>query len=377
MFHPRFQTTIRMLNSLLEIQRSSVIVEQLPMPVDILEQLQKEAKETTVLLSTRIEGNELDDDKKRAVFYKHSDIEKEQEVYNLMKALEFLDDAESRELPITEEWVKKLHAIIKISRGGRPRLSEYREQQVVVGRRNEAGFYMAPEPSDVPVLMEDYVAWLNSPETHKLPAPIRAGIAMWQFLTIHPYMDGNGRTARMIATYILRRGQFGLKKIFVLEKFYDRNLSDYYQALQMGLPHNYYFGRHDADVTQWLEYFMEGLAEVFTQAAEIVQEKNKELLHVEPEPIRRLDMDQRKVYRQLIFKQEEVSVSEIMTLLDMRDRTAREKVKQWIASGFLQPRDPNAQRVRTVILTETYEELAKEIRENPKQHSYMLTKGEA
>jgi len=376
MFQPKFSTTVKMINKLLEIQRSSVVIDQLPLPADILQQLQKEAKETTVLLSTRMEGNDLDVEQKRKVLYQSSQVDAEQEVYNLMKAIEFLEDSELRSLPITEEWIKKLHAIIRISHGRRPRLSEYRTEQNRVGYRNQAGFYMPPEYADVPVLMEDFVAWLNSPETHELPAPIRAGIAMWQFLTIHPYMDGNGRTARMIATYILRRGNFGLKGLFVLENFYDRNLNEYYKALQMGLSHNYYFGRHDADLTVWLDYFLEGLAEVYTQAAEIVREKNSELLRVEPELIRQLDIQQRQLFRQLVFRQEEISTTEIMMLLGMGDRTAREKVKQWIEVGFLQPKDPNALRIRTVILSKEYRELAGQIREKPEHYSYLLSKGD-
>ncbi|BBH23802.1 hypothetical protein Back11_51470 [Paenibacillus baekrokdamisoli] len=374
MFNPKLTNTFNMINKLLEIQRASVIIDQLPLPVDILEQLQKEAKETTVLLSTRMEGNDLDDDKKRKALYRSSDLDKEQEVYNLMKAIEFLDDSERRRLPITEEWIKKLHAIIRISHGRRPRLSDYRLEQNKVGNRNQSGFYMPPEYTDVPVLMEDYVAWLNSPETHELPAPIRAGVAMWQFLTIHPYMDGNGRTARMIATYILRRGQFGLKGLFVLENFYDRNLNEYYKALQMGLSHNYYYGRHDADLTVWLDYFLNGLVEVYTHAAQIVQEKNAEMLRVEPELIRQLDIQQRQLFRQLVFKQDEITITEIMMLLSIGDRTAREKLKQWIEIGFLKPKDPNALRIRTVILSQWYEALGDEIRENPEQYSYLLLK---
>ncbi len=374
MFQPKFTNTMRMINRLLEIQQSSVIISQLPLPVDILEQLQKEAKETTVLLSTRMEGNELEDDKKRKVLYQNSDIDAEQEVYNLMKAIEFLEDSEKRNLPITEEWIKKLHAIIRISHGRRPRLSEYRTEQNRVGNRNQSGFYMPPEYTDVPILMEDFVAWINSTNTHELPAPIQAGIAMWQFLTIHPYMDGNGRTARMIATYILRRGGFGLKGLFVLENFYDRNLGDYYKALQMGLSHNYYFGRHDADLTIWLEYFLSGLAEVYTQAATIVQEKNLELLRVEPELIRKLDIQQRQLFRQLVFRQNEITKREITILLGVGDRTTTEKAKQWVENDFLQPKDPNAQRVRSFILADQYEKLADQIRKNPEQYNYLLSK---
>lgn len=374
MLKPKYTVTQTILKKMLEIERSSVIVDQLPLPADILDELKKEAKETTVLLSTRMEGNNLDEETKRKALYKTSNNDKEQEVYNLMKATEFLEESEARELPITEEWIKKLHAIIRIVHGRRPRLSEYRMEQNKVGERNLSGFYLPPEYTDVSTLMEDLVAWINSPQTFEIPAPIKAGIAMWQLLTIHPYMDGNGRTSRMVATYILRRGGYGLKGLFVLENFYDRNLNEYYKALQMGLSHNYYYGRHDADITTWLEYFLNGLSEVYIEAAHIVQEKNSELLKVEPELIRKLDIQQRQVFRQLLFKQELISITELCILLKTGERTIREKVKRWIEEGFLVPKDPDAQRVRTVLFSQWYEELADEIRESPENYKYLLGK---
>lgn len=262
MFTPKYSITDNIARRLMKIQRASAVVDLLPLPASILDLLKKESMEKTVILSTKIEGNTLDEATKRKVLYQTSSDNEEQEVYNLMKALEYLDEAERRQLPVTEEFIKKLHAIIKISHGRRPRVSEYREEQNQLGSRSASGFYLPPEWKDVPVLMEDLVAWINSPETYSVPVPIKAGIFMWQFLTIHPYMDGNGRTARMITTYLLRRGGYGLKGLFVLENFYDRNLAEYYRRLQLGLHHNYYFGRNEAELTPWLEFFIEGLAEV-------------------------------------------------------------------------------------------------------------------
>lgn len=278
MFQPTFTITHKMKIHLQEIHRASVVVDQLPLPEKILKQLQKDAKETTVLLSTKIEGNNLNEGQKRKALYKSSEDKRELEIYNLMKAIKFLDKSEKIGLSITEQWIKELHAIIQKPNRGLPQHSEYRTEQIQVGRRNQAGFYLPPEYSEVSGLMEDLVAWLNSPKAKELVDPITAGIAMWQFLTIHPFIDGNGRTARLIATYLLHRGQFGLKRLFVLEKYYDRTISEYYEALQMGYSHNYYFGRHNADITRWLEYFLTGLAEVYSQAAHIVQEKYAELL---------------------------------------------------------------------------------------------------
>ncbi|MFP4974210.1 Fic family protein [Paenibacillus sp. CN-4] len=121
-----------------------------------------------------------------------------------MKALEYLDEAERRQLPVTEEFIKKIHAIVKIPHSRRPRVSEYREEQNQVGSRNAPRFYLLSEWKNVPVLMEDLVAWINSPETYSIPTPIKAGIFMWQFLNIHPYMNGNGRTGRILPSTPVR-----------------------------------------------------------------------------------------------------------------------------------------------------------------------------
>lgn len=355
------------------IERATAIVEKLPLPASILQDLMKEAREKTIILSTRMEGNTLDEDSMRAALYQQGNGHEEQEVFNLMKAAEFLDQSDERELPITEEWIKKLHAIIRVTPGRKPRLSEYREEQNMVGRRNQAGFYMPPEPQDVPMLMEDLVAWVNLPQSYEIPAPIKAGILMWQFLTIHPYMDGNGRTARMLATYVLRRSGYGLKGLFVLENFYDRRLNEYYKNLQMGLSHNYYLGRNKADLTPWLEYFVRGLAEVFEEAAIIVEEKNKELLQVEPELIRKLDPEQRLIFRYLIFEKDVITNAELGEILGISDRSLRERSRLWRENGFLVPKDPNAQRIRTHVLHTDYQALAGQIRSEPEKYQYLLS----
>ncbi|MEF3313440.1 Fic family protein [Paenibacillus sp. GYB004] len=370
MFTPKYSITDAIARRLMDIQRASVVVDLLPLPASILDLLKKESMEKTVILSTKIEGNTLDEATKRKVLYQTSNDNEEQEVYNLMKALEYLDEAEKRQVPVTEEFIKKLHAIIRISHGRRPRNSDYREEQNQAGSRNASGFYLPPEWKDVPVLMEVMVAWVNSPETYSVPVPIKAGIFMWQFLTIHPYMDGNGRTARMITTY--RRGGYGLKGLFVLENFYDRNLAEYYRRLQLGLHHNYYFGRNEADLTPWLEFFIDGLAEVYQEAAAIVTEKSTQMTKIEPDLIRKLDPQQRMVFAQLTFKQDTLTISEMRDLLRLSDRSIREKVSHWREEEFIEPRDQDAKRVRSVKLYIEYEKLAQDIRDAPDKFAHFL-----
>ncbi|KLU62322.1 Fic/DOC family protein [Peptococcaceae bacterium CEB3] len=372
MFNPRYTITNTMAKNLMQIQKSSALVESLPLPVSILETLRKQSREETVLLSTKIEGNTLDEKEKRDALYDSHASDDRQEVYNLMKAIEYLDESEERQLPVTEEFIKKLHAIIKvISHGRRPRFSEYRTEQNQVGKRNQSEWYLPPEPSDVPGLMEDLIAWINAPSTQEIPVPIRAGITMWQLLTIHPYMDGNGRTARMIATYLLRLGGFGLKGLFVLETFYDRNLREYYKNMQMGLHHNYYFGRNNCEITRWLEFFVSGLAEVFGEAARLVEEKSREYTAIEPKLIRDLDPNQRIVFSRLAFQHNSASTSDLRKWLNLSDRTIRDKVKKWISSGFIMAKE--GQRIRSVVLTPEYQALAEEIRLEPGKYRYLLS----
>lgn len=149
--------------------------------------------------------------------------------------------------------------------------------------------------------MEDLVAWANARATSDFPAPIVAGVFLHQFLTIHPYMDGNGKTGRILATYVLRRAGLGLKGLFVLEAYYGRHVNRYYRNLQMDLYHNYYFGRHDADLAPWNDFFVAGLAEVFREAEKLVTEKSREYLAAEPDLIRVLDPEQRLLFSQLAF----------------------------------------------------------------------------
>lgn len=374
-YQPKFTITTSMAQNMMTIQDAATLISQLPLPVHILDELKHESLVETVIYSTKIEGNFLEEKKKREAIKKAGDSKDEQEVYNLWRAMEYLEVCEKRKLPITEDLIKKLHAIIDvISSGRRPKLSQFRTQQNKIGEKGAGRIvYLPPEPQDVPSLMEDLVAWLNSPESASIPTPLKAGLFLYQFLTIHPYMDGNGRTGRALATHILRLGGLGLNGLFVLEKYYDRNLKGYYDNLQMGLHHNYYFGRNEADLTPWLEFFVAGLAEVFQDAAKIVKERSAEFLAVEPKLLRTLDVYQRPVFAQLAFKYNSLTTSDLRRLTGFADRTVRDKVKAWMEAGFIEPSDPNAQRIRAVKLTKKYQKLADEVAKEPERYKYLLT----
>jgi hypothetical protein len=110
--------------------------------------------------------------------------------------------------------------------------------------------------------MKALIAWLNhDQDTHPI---LKAGIAHFQFVTIHPFMDGNGRTARALATLILYREGYDLKRFYSLEAHYAQDLRGYYQALHQCQGTRYY-NQPQSDITSWLEYFIAGAAAEFAR----------------------------------------------------------------------------------------------------------------
>jgi Fic family protein len=157
----------------------------------------------------------------------------------------------------------------------RVKSTPYRDGQNVIRDASSGGIvYMPPEATDVPWLMEQLVTWINKED--QLPLPIKAGIAPYQFATIHPYYDGNGRTARLLTTLVVHVGAYDLKGIYALEEYYARDLKAYYEALTVGPSHNYYLGRAEADITAWIAYFIGGMAASFEKVrAQAVREAAK------------------------------------------------------------------------------------------------------
>ena len=192
--------------------------------------------------------------------------------------------------------------------------------------------------------MEQLAAWIN--QYDDLPVPIKAGIAHYQFATIHPYYDGNGRTARLLTTLILHLGGYDLKGLYALEEYYARTLDDYYTALTAGPSHNYYLGRAGADITKWVAYFIDGMAASFEKVRDQMPREGSKLL-------RNLDPRQRKALT-LFQDAREITAKEIAGLFGYKPRTAALVCQRWIADGFLETTDP-AKKSRRYKLGDPYE----------------------
>ena len=112
--------------------------------------------------------------------------------------------------------------------------------------------------------MSELIAWLNK-NKNEISVPILAAIAHYQYAAIHPYYDGNGRTARILTALILHLNGYDLKGIYNPEEYYVKHLRDYYAATDIGKSHNYYLGSADADIISRIEYFITGMLESFSK----------------------------------------------------------------------------------------------------------------
>ena len=227
--------------------------------------------------------------------------------------------------------------------GGRKRVkpSPYRDGQNVIRDSRSGGIvYLPPEAKDVPQLMRALTAWIKATEPEGLPCPIRAGIAHYQFATIHPYYDGNGRTARLLTTLILHRGGYDLKGLYSLEEYYARDLRAYYKALTLGPSHNYYEGRAGADIVPWVEYFCDGVAHSFESVRHRAQEAARGGAQDQSLLLRKLEARQRKAL-ELFRAHETITSRDVQTLFGVSQRTARVILAAWVESGFLIVADPS------------------------------------
>jgi Fic family protein len=241
-FAPRFQITAAITKALMSIETDRQAILELPIDVTLLASLRETAKLIATHYSTQIEGNRLTQAQvKEALGGAHfpSKERDEREVRHYYRALEEIERLATRIEAITEKDIQRIHGLVM---EGHLTPTSYRDgQNAIYDSQSGAIVYLPPETGEVPLLMGQLVDWIRENLHHaELPVPLIAAIAHYQFATIHPYYDGNGRTARLLTTLILHKAGYDLKGIYSLEEYYAQNLTGYYNALAVTEEYNYY-----------------------------------------------------------------------------------------------------------------------------------------
>lgn len=341
-FNPIFNITPRIAKNLMKIEAAKEKSHLLPVNPTVLASLRETAKLYTTHYSTMIEGNRLNPDEIKQVIQLKGHFpgreRDEHEVRGYYAALAQLEQYAAQNHPLTEKVIQTLHALVMSDGRSQVKPTPYRDgQNVIKDSSSGAIVYMPPEAKDVPSLMRNLVEWIK--ENEELPCPIVASIAHYQFATIHPYYDGNGRTARLLTTLVLHLGGYDLKGLYSLEEYYAKNLFGYYRAISIGPSHNYYFGRETSDITEWIEYFTDGMAFAFEKVIDQMIASNEKGEKDCSELIRTLDPKQRKAL-ELFQEYEVVTSKQIGELFGFKPRTNAALCKKWTESGFLEVVDP-------------------------------------
>ncbi|NNH70438.1 Fic family protein [Nocardia uniformis] len=362
MFQPNFTISPAAATSLMAIEADRQAIMELPINVDVLAGLRETARLAATHYSTQIEGNRLTQAQvAEALAGAHFPGRErdEAEVRNYYRALEHIESLAIEGGPINELELRRVHGFVMTGKRT-PTPTPYRPgQNVIREAANGRVVYMPPEAPDVPELMSDLFEWINTRMAeHDLPAPLVAALTHYQYATIHPYDDGNGRTARLLTTLVLHRAGYGLKGIYSLDEHYARNLADYYTALTVGPSHNYYLGRAEADLTGFLNFFCDSMAQalgsVRTRVTDVAQTPGNR--HTDDTAaMRQLDPRQRRTL-ELFRDSAVVTSSDIATQLGISPRTANTLIRNWNADDFLAVDDPSKKK-RTYRLRPRYERL--------------------
>lgn len=352
-FQPKYLITPRVATSLMRIEAARQAMQDLPITPSVLATLRETARLYSTHYSTMIEGNRLTQEQVSKVIDRHQHFpgreRDEKEVLGYYAALERVEQLAASGVPVSESHIQTLHALVMADGRKKVKPTPYRDgQNVIRDARSRRIVYMPPEAKDVPPLMKSLVSWLAASQQALLPCPLRAGIAHYQFATIHPYYDGNGRTARLLTTLTLHLGGYDLKGLYSLEEYYARDLGAYYQALTVGPSHNYYEGRANADITAWVEYFCEGVATSFESVRRRARDAAGTGALDQSAALRRLDPRQRRaleLFRTSTF----ITSRDVEMLFGISQRAARNLLTAWVADEFVLVAD-SAKKTRKYAL---------------------------
>ncbi len=261
-FESKYKITNKILNNISRIMAGREVIEQAKLIPKWELKLRKEARIHNAHSSTSIEGNNLTLDQVAALA-ENQDVtamaKDKDEVLNYLKALDSIPDYAGKKI-IDVKLFLKVHETVTIGTlWNQKDCGVFRDRQVFVGRRifdgtsfKEVVEYMPPKTKDVPRLVSEFLDWFNSDKIKEVNPVILAGIVHYEIARIHPFIDGNGRTARLMAALILYKSGFDHRRFFALDDFYDENRAAYYAALKTAQTRK-------GDITKWLEYFTDGV----------------------------------------------------------------------------------------------------------------------
>lgn len=301
MLHPKYRLTNKVLNDLTSIAESKAVIERARLLPQAELRLRRQAFIRMTHSSTAIEGNILNLRQVEAIYARRKINAPPRDIYevqNYLQALRYIEQVVKKKGKTTEKVILKIHKLVTDKTLHQNESGHYRKNAVYVVRRKwevpEETVYTGPDAKKVPALTADLITWTQDSEKQDINPVIVAGIVHQEIAAIHPFSDGNGRTARTVATLILYQRGYDFRKLFALEDYYNKDRTKYYRAINVGK--NYEERR--ADWTSWLEYFVNGFreeidnirAKVAALALKKVDKKLESQVYLDPSQLKILDL---------------------------------------------------------------------------------------
>jgi len=263
MYKPKFTITPLINNQIAQIEAIRQEIDRANiLPTQEIALRYKAAIESTHS-STSIEGNPLDSNQvQKALEGKMNAWEKRViEVVNYKKAWDWVVKRSKKATPITIKDILYIHSLVMKDLLPSEKIGQIRPGPIYIVdlvKNQEILKYTGPNQKIVPKLIENLLIWLNS-NLDALHPTLLAGILHYEFVSIHPFSDGNGRVTRLLVKLLLDSYEYDFRGSLVLDSYYWQNTSRYYQSLNQA---NKYSLQTKSDLTPWLTYFVAGFAAV-------------------------------------------------------------------------------------------------------------------
>lgn len=330
-FEPKFDYTLKIINELTAIERlyGQLLGEKLIPSLALA--LAQENKILATHHSTSIEGNPLSPHDVTNIILGDQipTTKSEQEVKNYFSVLNTIFLLAKKHVPITTDLTKRLHHEL-MKDIEKKDLGYFRNGPVFVGHKTKTEIVVKHNPpihsaKEIEKALGELYDWLFAED--QLHPLIKAGVMHHQFAYIHPFFDGNGRLARILTAYYLLLKQYEVVRYFILDDFYDIDRQLYSDTL------------HTADKgnkTEWLEYFLEGIAFSLQAALSRISDAKKKNLDDMTGEKRVLVTTREEEVLQIIIEKKAVRTSDIQEVLEVTRQQSHALLASLVKKGIVQ-----------------------------------------
>ena len=257
MYKPRYTISDKLLNDIAMIESCRTNIDTSYILPEWEIEMRDRASVESTHSSTSIEGNPLGLKQVERVLTEKAQLTRHQyaeiEVKNYKKALDFIEKRKLNKIPISLQDMMAIHGLVTDRLLPKEKVGILRKSPIFVTNSDGSVVYTGPEATILEREISELIDWLIYSDT--IHPVIVAGILHLWLVSIHPFADGNGRTARLITNLYLGLVNYDFRSSLVLESYYSVDKQAYYDALDLA---NNYIGRKKSDITPWLQYFVDG-----------------------------------------------------------------------------------------------------------------------